>query len=83
MALEGWEEWKETLSQAVNVGNMLGLGEEEIRSIACRLGDFLAQNVNPTHGEHRVLKELWQVADSREKGMLAGLVTKLVSSGRR
>jgi hypothetical protein len=77
-----WDSWKRFLSRAVEIGEAHGISRDQIASLACQAGDFLAQNVQPANQEQKVLKELWDVSDHQEKQVLANLMTKLCSDYR-
>ncbi len=72
-----WNDWKEGLNRAVNVGETL-LSEEQMDNIAYRVGDFLARRTDPQMPEQMVLRELWSVASEKEQRTLASLMVRLV-----
>ncbi|KYH31255.1 DUF3243 domain-containing protein [Neomoorella mulderi] len=78
-----WEKWKGSLSMVVNLGEKLGFEEKTMNNIAFRLGNWLAEHVDPMNREQRVIKELWDVASEDERRVLAALITRMVSDGRR
>lgn len=75
-----WENWKRFLGQAVEFAEELGVSRDRIASLAHQAGDVLAENVTPDTPEQKTMKELWSVADDKEKHTLATLMTRLVSS---
>jgi hypothetical protein len=75
-----WESWKRFLGQAVEFAEELGVSRDCIASLAQQAGEALAENVTPNNPEQKTMKELWSVADDREKHVLATLMTRLVSS---
>lgn len=75
-----WDSWKKYLGQAVEFAGELGISTDKINSLAEQAGNLLADNIPPANPEQKALKELWQVADSEEKKMLARLITKLVTT---
>jgi len=79
MANTSWEEWKKTLGQAVEFAAELGISKEQVSSMAKQVGDLLAQSVPPANPEQKAVKELWEVASTEERQVLANLMTKLVS----
>jgi len=79
MANTTWDTWKRTLGQAVEFAEELGIGREQITSIAQQVGDLLAQSVTPANPEQKAVKELWEVANIDERKILADLMTRLVS----
>ena len=74
-----WDTWKRTLGQAVEFAEELGIGREQITSMAQQVGDLLAQSVPPANPEQKAVKELWEVANIDERKILADLMTRLVS----
>ncbi len=75
--LDDWGKWKETLGKAVDMGETVGMSDNTINNIAERVGTFLSNNVDPRNDEERLLKELWDAADQRDKEVLAKLVVKI------
>lgn len=80
-ALQSFEQWKEFLAQNVKVAQSAGASQESIAESAKRIGDYLAQEVNPANREQRLLAELWKVGDDSQRQALASMITKLVSDG--
>ena len=72
-----WDEWKENLSKAVEFGENIGLSNNSINNIAEKIGGFLANHVEPTNEEERLLKELWDIGNQHDKHVLAKLVVKM------
>ncbi len=72
-----WKAWRNNLRRAVSVGKKVGMSEEEIEALATQIGDFLAEKVCPATPEEELLKEMWGVADTEERKMIAGLMVKL------
>ena len=79
MANTTWDTWKQTLGQAVEFAEELGIAREQVASMAQQVGDLLAQNVPPANPEQKAVKELWEVATANERKILADLMTRLVS----
>lgn len=75
-----WDSWKQTLAQAVQRGQSMGMSQEQLANRAEQIGDVLAQNVDPQNPEQRVLKELWTSADEQEQQALASAIIKMVQS---
>jgi hypothetical protein len=72
-----WNEWKRTLSGAVDIGETMGFSDKTITKMAERVGSYLASNVEPRNPEERLLKEMWEVAESKDKEILAKLIVKM------
>ncbi len=71
-----WSSWRDTLKGAIEAARGLGISDEEIKDIAVRLGDFLAEKVCPATKEEELMKELWQVATPEERRVLANVMFK-------
>lgn len=79
LQMQDWSEWRQTLAQAVNAGQEMGMSQREIAQKAEAIGDFLARNVDPQNPEQRILKELWESADERQQQELAKVIVNMVS----
>lgn len=73
-------DWKETLGKAVNVGEAVGLSDATINNIAEKVGNYLANNVEPQNNEEKLLKELWDNANQHDRHILAKLVVKMTKN---
>lgn len=73
-----WEDWKKTLAKAVEQGQSMGMGTQEMVNKAEQIGDVLAKQVDPSNPQQRVLKELWSSADENEQKALASTIIKMV-----
>ncbi|WP_027364923.1 DUF3243 domain-containing protein [Desulfotruncus alcoholivorax] len=73
-----WDKWKKTLSRAVEAAEFAGMSEKTIDEIAYRLGDFLANKIDPGNREQKLLNELWAEAGENEKRVLASLIVRMV-----
>lgn len=81
--LNDWDDWKKTLSKAVNIGEAIGMSEKTIDNIAYRIGNTLSSTVDPENREERVLQELWKVGDENDKKILAKLIVKMVETDNK
>ncbi|WP_105618579.1 DUF3243 domain-containing protein [Vallitalea okinawensis] len=75
--LQHWDKWKETLNQAVDVGQTVGMTEETMSKIAMKVGNFLSSNIDPENKEQRVIKELWDIGDDHDRKTLSKLMLKI------
>ena len=75
--IDDWDDWKNILGKAVNLGETIGMSENTINKVAERIGTFLSNNIEPRSNEERLLKELWDVGDDVDRQTLAKLVTKI------
>jgi hypothetical protein len=76
--IEDWDKWKKTLYNVISVGEKVGLSEETITNLGSKIGEFLSSNVDPENREQRLLKELFEVANEKEKETLTGLIIKMI-----
>ncbi len=77
--INDFDEWKKFLGQAVGVAKDMGFKQDQINDVATRLGNVLAERIDPANREQRVLKELWEAADEHQKRTIAEVVSKVVS----
>ncbi|UOQ45545.1 DUF3243 domain-containing protein [Halobacillus salinarum] len=75
--LENFESFKNHLGNQVHRGEKLGLSEERLTKGAKRVADYLAENEQPRNREEKVLNELWNVADEKEREHMAHVLVKL------
>lgn len=73
-----WDQWKQTLAKAVQQGETMGMGKDDMVNRAEQIGDVLAQQVDPSNPQQRLLQELWSSADENEQKALASTIIKLV-----
>jgi hypothetical protein len=75
--MDDWNNWKNTLGKAVDAGETIGMSDKTINNMAERVGTFLSNHIDPHNDEERLLKELWDAADERDREVLAKLVVKI------
>ena len=73
-----WTTWRETLKDGIATARGLGISDDEIKDMAVRLGDFLAEKVCPATPEEELMKNLWQVASPEERRTLANVVFRML-----
>ncbi|WP_202077214.1 DUF3243 domain-containing protein [Caldalkalibacillus salinus] len=76
--LDNFDHWKDFLGDRLDQGEHSGLDEHSINEIAFQIGDYLADQVDPQNDEERLLKQLWDVGDEKERHAIANLMVKLV-----
>lgn len=72
-----WAAYKRSLGQGVETAQDLGISERALTTFAASFGEFLARNAEADLPENKAIKEMWQLADSRDQKVLAGLMVKL------
>lgn len=75
--MDDWGKWRETLGKAADLGESVGMSDRTITNMAERVGTFLSNHIDPHNDEERLLKELWDAADERDREVLAKLVVKI------
>jgi hypothetical protein len=81
--MESFEQWKEFLSKQVYQAREAGASQESIVNLASKIGNFLADKVDPKNREQRLLKELWDKGTPDERHAIASVITKMVSDGQK
>lgn len=79
-AFTEWDNWKQTLRKAVNLGEAVGFSEDTIEKVAVEVGNFLTAKVDPENREQRLLQELWKVGDDSDRKVLSELIVKMVQT---
>ena len=59
------------------VGETVGLSQDSIKELGVKVGEFLASNVDPENHEQRVLKELFEVGNKKEREVLTNMIIKM------
>ncbi|HWI66736.1 MAG TPA: DUF3243 domain-containing protein [Symbiobacteriaceae bacterium] len=79
--LENFDQWKDFLSKQIANAKSAGASDDNIVAAATRIGNFLADKVDPRNREQRLLKELWDKGTDQERTALMSMVTKMLSDG--
>ena len=75
-----WDTWTDTLKQAITAGKGYGVSDEEIKEIALRLGDFLAEKVCPETKEEELIRKMWTAASVDERKTLVSIFFKMLEA---
>lgn len=76
--VDNFEQWKGQLAEGIGMAKAAGASDHDILNVATKMGGFLANNVDPSNREQRLLKELWDTGDQEDHKSLAKLVSKMV-----
>ncbi|WP_203332038.1 DUF3243 domain-containing protein [Planococcus beigongshangi] len=76
--LANFNQFKQYLSDKVEIGEKMGLSEERLAQITEKVADYLAKNEEPKNREEQVLQELWKVGEKEERHMLAHMLLRMV-----
>ncbi|HHV71587.1 MAG TPA: DUF3243 domain-containing protein [Clostridia bacterium] len=74
-----WEDWKKRLGMAVRMAEGVGISEEKVDDLAFRIGNFLADKIDPANPEQMILHELWRAGTEEDRKVLARLIVNLVN----
>lgn len=78
--LDNFEQWKDFLGDRLQQAQTEGMNEQLATEMAYRIGDYLAEQVQPQNAEERLLKQLWELGNEQEQHALAHLMVKLVQN---
>lgn len=78
MQINSWQEWLDTLGEALNKADEMKMPKKLMTKSAAQVGDFLFDIIDPDVPENRLLKNMWGKANDKEKEALASLMIKLV-----
>ena len=76
--MKDWKTWRASLNEAIKEGRKYGMSDDEMKTWAVEIGDYLAKNVCAGTAEEALLKELWDVGNTEERKALGSLIFKLV-----
>jgi hypothetical protein len=75
---QDWASWRDTLKEGIATARGMGIPDKEIKDIAVRLGDFLAEKVCPATKEEELIKDMWTVADPEERKVIANVIFRML-----
>ncbi len=74
---DSFEQFRQQLHAQVERAQQMGASRGDLVAGAKHIGSWLAQEVQPKNPEQRLLKELWQVSDTKEQEALASSLVKM------
>jgi len=75
--MENFDRWKEFLGEQVDRAKTMGVSQERMADVATKMGDFLANKVDPKNAQERLLKQMWDSSDENEQHTIAKVMVKL------
>ncbi|EJY55496.1 uncharacterized protein DUF3243 [Alicyclobacillus sacchari] len=75
--LDSFDKWREFLGEHVDKAQAMGFSDEQISNVAKKMGEFLADKVDPKNDEQRLLKEMWDSANEQERNAIASVMVKM------
>jgi Protein of unknown function (DUF3243) len=76
--LNNFDQWKEFLGDRVGQAIDAGMSNEKISSVAYRVGEYLADKVDPKNDQERLLQEMWNVSNEEDRHAIARAMVNLV-----
>ncbi|MBP0725747.1 DUF3243 domain-containing protein [Bacillus sp. RG28] len=76
--LENWDQFKGFLGERLAASNEKGMAQSALSEMAYRVGDYLANEVDPKNPEEKILADLWKNADEQEQHAIANVMMKYV-----
>ncbi|RNF40154.1 DUF3243 domain-containing protein [Planococcus salinus] len=76
--LENFNNFKQYLSEKVEMGQKMGLSEERLAQLTEKVAGYLAKNEEPRNREEHLLQQLWTVGSKEEQHMLAHMLLRMV-----
>lgn len=77
--LSNFDQWKEFLGDRVDQAIEAGMASEKIQNVAYRVGEYLADKVDPKNEQERLLQQLWEVGGEEDRHALARMMVGLVA----
>lgn len=74
--VSNWETWRTNVKERIAVAHRFGVPDETIKTIAVKVGDFLAEKVCPATKEEELLKEMWSGGTADERKTMTTLILK-------
>jgi sulfur relay (sulfurtransferase) DsrC/TusE family protein len=76
--LKDWNQWKKTVSQAIQTARNLGMPDQAIIVASTRVGDFLSSRLCAATPEEALIRDLWNVAEPDDRKVLGKLLFKMM-----
>ncbi|GAX89459.1 DUF3243 domain-containing protein [Effusibacillus lacus] len=76
--LDNFDRWKEFLGDRVEQAKAAGLSDQQITDVATKMGEYLANKVDPENPQERLLKQLWD-ANPDQRSTMAKMMINLVT----
>jgi len=73
-----WNQWKNTVYQAIQTARKLGMPDQLIVVASTKVGDFLSTRLCASTPEEKLIKELWDVAGPDDRKVLGKLLFKIM-----
>lgn len=76
--LSSFDTFKQYLTKRIELGERIGLNEEQMAKIAEKVANYLANHEDPRNREEKLLQELWKSGNKEQQHALAHMLVHLV-----
>ena len=73
-----FQQFERQVAEHIGTAQKMGMSDQDITQAAVRVGNWLSGHYDPNAKEHRVLKELWDAADDRDRQALARSLYRMI-----
>lgn len=80
--LKNFDEFKSYLAKRIELGENLGLNEEQLAGVAQKVAGYLAKHEDPRNSEEKLLQELWKVGSTEQQHQLSHMLVQLAESSQ-
>lgn len=77
--LENFDRWKEFLGDRIEQAQAGGMTNEQLENVAVKMGNYLANKVDPENPQERLLKHMWEANPDKKRDiaqMMINMATK-------
>lgn len=78
--LNDYHTWKSFLSDKLELAQAHGMTDKAISNVAFEIGNYLSENIEASNEATQAIKELWNVASTKEQQAIANAMIKLVKN---
>ncbi len=76
--LENFNQFKQYLAEKIELGEKMGLSDENLAKTTEMIANYLAKHEEPRNREENVLMELWKSGSKEQQHTLAHLLLEMV-----
>lgn len=76
--IDDFSSWKSFLGDQVSKAHSAGLSDEQITAAAVKMGQYLADKIDPSNPQNRLLRQMWDVGTPEDQKSLARMMINLV-----
>ncbi|MDI3269777.1 MAG: DUF3243 family protein [Bacillota bacterium] len=72
-----FQQFLQELGDKMEMAQHAGMSHQDLAAGATHIGEWLSRHYDPQNHEQRLLKEMWDVSDAREKEAIGAIMMKL------